>query len=71
MRNKRTKKVGSRPLVHYLIHWAGYGSEDDTWEPLANLSTGAMRMVHDFNAKLRRESLATAPVAAATAAQRR
>ena len=40
--------------MHYLIHWAGYGSEDDTWEPLANLSTGAMRMVHDFNAKLRR-----------------
>ena len=53
VRNKRTKKVGSRPLMHYLIHWEGYGSEDDTWEPLANLSTGAMRMVHDFNAKLR------------------
>ena len=36
--------------MHYLVHWAGYDSEDDTWEPLANLSTSAMRMVHDFNA---------------------
>ena len=69
VREKKTKRVGSRPLVHYRVHWAGYGSEDDTWEPLANLSTGAMRMVTEFNAKLRRlAAAATAPAAAPAAA---
>jgi len=68
VRNKKTKKVGSRSLVHFLIHWTGYGSEDDTWEPLANLSTGAMRMVHAFNAKRRREREAAAAAAAPAAA---
>ena len=29
--------------------WAGY----DTWEPLANLASGAKQMVNAFNAKLR------------------
>ena len=51
--DKRTKKVGDRSLVHFLVRWAGYGSEDDTWEPLANLASGAKKMVNAFNARLR------------------
>lgn len=30
---KRVKKN----LVEYLVHWKGYSSFDDTWEPIANL----------------------------------
>ena len=39
-RNHRTKKM--EPHVH--IHWAGCSPQDDTWEPLTNLSTN-LRLV--------------------------
>ena len=38
MRGKKTKSVVGQGLVHYLIHWRGYETDEDTWEPLANLT---------------------------------
>ena len=55
MRDKKTM-VGAdgRARVHYLVHWTGYASEDDTWEPLSNLpQQGARQLVNTYNAKLR------------------
>ena len=68
-------KRGKRQLMHYLLHWTGYGSEDDTWEPLANLSTGSKQMVNAYNAELLAEkkakAAAAAPAFAAPAAARK
>jgi hypothetical protein len=34
--------------MEYLVHWKGYPSHDDTWEPLANMAN-AMDLVHEYN----------------------
>ena len=36
--NKRLRKYGRGSRIEYLIHWKGYPSEEDTWEPLAHLT---------------------------------
>ena len=33
----RTRSVGRRKVVEYLIKWAGYGHEHNTWEPESNI----------------------------------
>ena len=33
----RVRKYGRGSRLEYLIHWKGYESHDDTWEPLRNL----------------------------------
>ena len=30
------KKIQGK--LHYLVHWAGYRHEENTWEPLSNLA---------------------------------
>ena len=45
---KRLRRYGRGSRLEYLIHWKGYNSEEDTWEPLANLE-GAMDMVKSFD----------------------
>ena len=34
--------------VHYRVKWAGYPSEDATWEPATELRRSAARMVREF-----------------------
>ena len=56
MRGKKNKSVAGRSLVHFLIHWRGYDTEEDTWEPLANLtSAGVKKLLTAFN-KAEREN---------------
>ena len=33
-------------VTQYLIRWAGYYAEDDTWEPAAHMSA---KLLSDFN----------------------
>ena len=44
IRDKRISIDGGK--MEYLVHWEGYGTEEDTWEPKANLACSAM--VGDF-----------------------
>lgn len=37
-----------RGYVQYLVRWKGYGPEDDTWEPLSNLSK-SRAVINDFH----------------------
>ena len=44
----RIRKYGRGSRLEYLIHWKGYQSDDDTWEPLRNL-TNCPDIVRDYN----------------------
>jgi hypothetical protein len=46
--SKRIRKYGRGSRVEYLIHWAGYPSEEDTWEPISNL-THCLDLINSFN----------------------
>ena len=35
--DKRTRKVGRRNRLEYLIQWRGYDHAHDSWEPVSNL----------------------------------
>ena len=35
---KRLRKYGRGSRMEYLIHWMGYPSEEDSWEPRSNLT---------------------------------
>lgn len=43
-----TKKVGRG--LHYLIKWAGFGPEHNSWEPYQNI-TNAKALIHDFHSR--------------------
>lgn len=47
--DKRTRRFGRGARVEYLVRWTGYGPEDDTWEPLSNLS-GAQEAIAAYEA---------------------
>ena len=34
--DKRTRKVGGRSCIEYLIHWHNYNHADNSWEPISN-----------------------------------
>ena len=40
----------TRSGIRYLVSWIGYGPEDNTWEPIDNLSN-AMQSVKDFHSR--------------------
>ncbi len=46
----RVRKYGKGSRLEYLIHWKGYQSDDDTWEPLNSL-TNCPDLIHDYNRK--------------------
>ena len=56
------KGLGVEGEILYKVHWRGYGSEDDTWEPATNLS-GAKVAIADFEAEavLKSESETESP----------
>lgn len=35
--DKRQRKSGSRIVTEYLVRWAGYGPQHDSWEPARNI----------------------------------
>lgn len=40
----------------YLVHWDGYDSEDDTWEPMHKLiDDGCEELIADFHEKVNRQ----------------
>ena len=60
VRGKETRVSRStrKRCVHYLCHWEGYGTDGDTWEPLANIPTGskAKALIGAYNTELRKRA---------------
>jgi hypothetical protein len=44
---KGRKQISKQVVSHYLVHWRGWSSEHDTWEPARNLS-GAKDIVEQY-----------------------
>ena len=44
----RVRRYGRGSRLEYLVHWKGYPSHDDTWEPLANMAN-SMELVQEYN----------------------
>jgi hypothetical protein len=62
IRGKKKAHRNNR-CVHYLCHWRGYGTDEDTFEPLVNIPQQARDMVREFNRKelVRRRAEEPAP----------
>jgi hypothetical protein len=50
----RVRKYGRGSRLEYLIHWKGYQSHDDTWEPLRNLEN-CQELVTEYDNKFRHD----------------
>jgi hypothetical protein len=48
--HKILSERGTGHSVEYLVRWEGYGLEDDTWEPVKNL-THTKEVIRDFRAQ--------------------
>ena len=42
LRGKKKITKNRRSLVHYLVHWTGYTTDDDTWESRCPTSSASM-----------------------------
>ena len=51
----RVRKYGRGSRLEYLVHWKGYKSHDDTWEPLRNLEN-CQELVTDYDNKFRHDN---------------
>lgn len=40
----------------FLIHWAGYTADFDSWEPLKNLLPGAKELLREWDKKRKQET---------------
>ena len=49
------KQVGPSRRVHYLVHWRGYPSSEDSWAPAENLR-GCVLLAEYEQARSRREA---------------
>jgi hypothetical protein len=45
-----SRRKGRWKKLEYLVHWKGYGKEEDTWEP-ANMIDNSMELVKKFHEK--------------------
>ncbi len=52
----RVRKYGRGSRLEYLIHWKGYQSHDDTWEPL-----GTLKIVRNLSQNMITNSEMTTP----------
>ena len=50
----RVRQYGRGSRLEYLIHWKGYQSHDDRWEPLRNLEN-CQELVTAYDNKFRHD----------------
>ena len=56
----RLRRYGRGSRLEYLVHWKGYPSHEDTWEPLSNLAN-CEELVREYDDLFRRNLHAITP----------
>jgi hypothetical protein len=55
----RKRRQGRKQITEYLVKWAGYGHEHNTWEPAVNIADPDLITQFEANVAARQKEVAS------------